>query len=147
MLEAASAGAKVLHNRSVNMGKTHSIPIFVKNSFNKTRGSIVTDEKDEKNKNNTQNSAKIKIEKENFENHKIKFITKKDDISKISIIGNMIMSNKFAINTIFEIAKKENINIYMITFSELSINIIVDSNVSTDFMKKLHYSLIECDKN
>ena len=32
MLEAASAGAKVLHNRSVNIGKKHDIPIHVKNS-------------------------------------------------------------------------------------------------------------------
>lgn len=139
MLEAASAGAKVLHNRSVNMGKTHNIPIFVKNSFNNSRGSVVKDIKE----NNIEKNPKIKLQKEDFENYKVKFITKKDNISKISIIGNMAMSNKMVINTIFEIAKKENINIYMITFSEISINIIVDNSVCMDFMKKLHSNLIE----
>lgn len=32
MLEAATAGAKVLHNRSVNIGKKNNVPITVKNS-------------------------------------------------------------------------------------------------------------------
>ena len=109
MLEAASAGAKVLHNRSVHMGKKNSMPIYVKN----------------------------------FENYKVKFITKKDDISKISIIGDMVMTNKDTVHKIFDLASKENITIYMITFSELSLNLIVDKKVAENFMKKLHYELIE----
>ena len=46
----------------------------------------------------------------NFEDFNVKFITKKDDISKISLIGNMIMSNKEIITEIFNLAYKENIN-------------------------------------
>lgn len=124
MLEAASAGAKVLHNRSVNVGKKFKMPIFVKNAQKNGRGSMVTD--------NT----------ENMEEQKIKFITKKDDISKICLVGDMMMSNKEAIEKIYHLAKEENITIYMISFSELSINIIVDRDKSTQFMHQLHDELV-----
>ncbi len=128
MLEAASAGAKVLHNRSVIVGKKNNMPIVVKNSQKKTKGSLVV------NKN---------PKEEPIEGYTVKFITKKDDVSKICIVGEMIMSNKDLISKIFVIANKENIDIYMISFSELSLNIVVDKNKAEDFMKKLHQELIE----
>lgn len=135
MLEAASAGAKVLHNRSVHMGKKNDMPIYVKNSGNNSKGTIVKDISPKEN---------FLIEKEeDFENYKVKFITKKDDISKISIIGDMVMTNKDTVHKIFDLASKEHITIYMITFSELSLNLVVDTEVAEDFMKKLHYELIE----
>lgn len=131
MLEAASAGAKVLHNRSVIVAKKNNIPIIVKNSQKKSRGSIVRYE--EKNK-------------KDIEEYEIKFITKKDDISKICIVGEMIMSNKNLISKIFDIASDENIDIYMISFSELALNIVVGSKDSEHFMEKLHEELIEKNK-
>lgn len=140
MLEAASAGAKVLHNRSVNMGKKNNIPIYVKNSQKTSKGSIV------------KNIPKIKYSNNEstdtyFESYKVKFITKKDDISKISIIGDMVMTNKNTVHKIFDLASKEHVTIYMITFSELSINLIVEASIAQDFMKKLHYELIESQVN
>jgi len=126
MLEAASAGAKVLHNRSVNVGRKNGIPIIVKNAVKKTRGSVVRD-----------------VIKEDMEDYSVKFITKKDDISKICIIGDMVMLNKEAIVKIFNLAHQENVNIYMISFSELAINIVVDEDKSVRFMEKLHEELIE----
>lgn len=128
MLEAASAGAKVLHNRSVIVGKKNNMPIVVKNSQKKTIGSLVVDKN---------------LKEESIEEYAVKFITKKDDVSKICIVGEMIMSNKDLISKIFVIANKENIDIYMISFSELSLNIVVDKNKAEDFMKKLHQELIE----
>ncbi len=123
MLEASSAGAKVLHNRSVNFAKKYNIPIYAKCTFTNSKGSKVT--KDVK------------------EEIGVNFITKKDDISKICIIGPMMLSNKDAISKIYKIANEENIQIYMISFSELSINLVVDTSVSTIFMQKLHKELIE----
>lgn len=55
----------------------------------------------------------------------------------------MVMTNKDTVHKIFDLASKENITIYMITFSELSLNFIVDKKVAENFMKKLHYELIE----
>lgn len=125
MLEAASAGAKVLHNRSVNMAKKYNLEITSKCTFSNSRGSTVSDSVNE----DTQ----------------VHFITKKDDISKICIVGPMMLSNKDAISKIYKVADEENIQIYMISFSELSINVIVDLNKAELFMKKLHQSLIEKD--
>ncbi|MDO4283283.1 MAG: aspartate kinase [Clostridia bacterium] len=129
MLEAASAGAKVLHNRSVNVGKKYQMPIYVKNAVKNSNGSLVTDD-------SLENPDVI-------ENKNIKFITKKEDIAKICIVGDMIMSNKKAITKIFSLADEENVTIYMISFSELALNIIIDKDKSESFMKKLHSILIE----
>ena len=123
MLEAASAGAKVLHNRSVNLAKEYNIKILAKNTFRNSRGS--------------------KVQKNIKEDFSIHFITKKDDVSKICIVGPMMLSNREAISKIFKTANEENIEIYMISFSELAINIIVDTSKSKMFMEKLHNILIE----
>lgn len=123
MLEASSAGAKVLHNRSVNLAKEYDLQINSKCTFTDSNGSKVQ-----------------KRVKEDFDIH---FITKKDDISKICIVGPMMLSNREAISKIFKIASEENIEIYMISFSELAINIVVDTSKSKFFMQKLHETLIE----
>ncbi|MCD5397788.1 aspartate kinase [candidate division NPL-UPA2 bacterium] len=44
MLEMASAGAKVLHNRAVEFAKRFNIPIQVRSSFSKGEGTMVTKE-------------------------------------------------------------------------------------------------------
>ena len=123
MLEASSAGAKVLHNRSVNLAKEYDLQINSKCTFTDSNGS--------------------KVQKRVREDFDIHFITKKDDISKICIVGPMMLSNREAISKIFKIASEENIEIYMISFSELAINIVVDTSKSKYFMQKLHETLIE----
>lgn len=136
MLEAATAGAKVLHNRSVNIGKKNNVPITVKNSQKDTEGSTV--------KEMLKDDILVPNNKPNdFEDFSVKFITKKDDISKICIVGDMVMSNKEVVIKIFNVASKENTQIYMISFSEMAINIIVDKDKSISFMKALHKELIE----
>ncbi len=44
MLEMASAGAKVLHPRSVELAKKYGVPVYVKSSFNDNGGTLVTKE-------------------------------------------------------------------------------------------------------
>ncbi len=44
MLEMASAGAKVLHPRSVELAKKYNVPVYVKSSFNDEMGTLVTKE-------------------------------------------------------------------------------------------------------
>ncbi len=45
MLELANLGAKVLHNRSVEMAKKYSVPLVVKSSFTNDEGTTVREEK------------------------------------------------------------------------------------------------------
>jgi len=47
MLEMARAGAKVLHPRSVELAKKHSVPVYVKSSFTDEGGTLVTKEEKE----------------------------------------------------------------------------------------------------
>ncbi|MBN2282436.1 MAG: aspartate kinase [Deltaproteobacteria bacterium] len=42
MLELASAGAKVLQNRSVELAKKYKVPLYVRSSFNDDEGTLVT---------------------------------------------------------------------------------------------------------
>lgn len=44
MLELASLGAKVLHNRSVELAKHYGVPIIVRSSLNREEGTIVKEE-------------------------------------------------------------------------------------------------------
>lgn len=131
MLEASSAGAKVMHNRSILVGKKYKLPIKVKNASTRFRGSII--------KEKSVNSEK----KDNIERSKVRLITKRDNTTEISLVGEMIMSNKKVIHTIYTISYKENIQIHMITFSELAIHILVDTDKSEKFLKLLHSELIE----
>ena len=44
MLELASLGAKVLHNRSVEMAKKYGVPLVVRSSLNNSEGTVVKEE-------------------------------------------------------------------------------------------------------
>lgn len=67
MLEMASAGAKVLHSRSVEIGMKFGIPIHVRTSFSEEEGTMVTLEDEEMEKyvvtsvNYNRNEAKLTI--------------------------------------------------------------------------------------
>ena len=130
MLEAATSGAKVLHNRSVNVGKQNNIQIAVQNFKANNLGSIVDDFKYENIANN-------------IEKAKVKFITQNDNVSKISIIGDMLLTNKEIVNKVFNIAYDESIDIYMASFSELSINIVVNKSKANKLVTLLHQKLID----
>ena len=128
MIEAATSGAKVLHNRSVSVAKKHNLKIIVKNSANNTYGSLV--------------ESKEFARKDKVETSDIQFISKIDNMTKISIIGEMIMQNKDLLLIVFNKAKELNIMIHMISFSELALNILVDSNNAIKFMRELSDVLI-----
>ena len=68
MLELATLGAQVLHNRSVEMAKKYNIELEVRSSLTRSRGTIVKEES-------------------NVEKMLISGVAKDDNIARISIIG------------------------------------------------------------
>ena len=94
MLELSSMGAKVLHNRCVEIGKKYNVPIYVKSTFEK-------------------NSTGTKItNNENLENLVINGVTKDDYISRITIIG---LDNKIGKTyEVFKILSENEINVDII---------------------------------
>ncbi len=97
MLELSSMGAKVLHNRCVEIGKKYNIPIAVKDTgLEESLGTIV------------RNS-------ENLENVEISGIAKDDNISRITVMG---LENKIGKTyKVFKLLAEHKINVDMIVQS------------------------------
>lgn len=93
MLELANLGAKVLHNRSVEMAKKYNVALLVKSSFTNAEGTIVREEKSVE----TNNIRGVAIDKK---------------IAKMTLSG---LENKTDVMyKVFSVLSQENINIDMI---------------------------------
>ena len=125
MLEAATTGAKVLHNRAVSLAKKYKLNLNVRNTRGENEGTIVTEEDNV----NEECSSKILAVQKN--------------LAKITIIGEHMYSNLDYLWKIYNLAKENNIVIYMLSFSEIAINIVVSENNADEFTKLLHNKLIE----
>lgn len=93
MLELASLGANVLHNRSVEMAKKYSVKLEVKSSFERIEGTVVK-------------------EVTNVEKMLIRGVTRDNNVARIAIIG---LDDKPGVAfRVFSALAKENINVDMI---------------------------------
>ena len=93
MLELASLGANVLHNRSVEMAKKYNVPLEVKSSFEKVDGTVVK-------------------EVTSMEKMLIRGVTRDNDVARIAVIG--VENTPGIAFRIFSALAKENINVDMI---------------------------------
>ena len=202
MLELASLGAKVLHNRCVEIGKKYDTKIYVKSTFEEeTRGTEVSSSKDMEAltisgvaKENdvaritivsldtkigrmyqafsllAQNNINVDIIVQAFGEHiqkDISFTVKKQDLSKtvellnenlgelnakeikycenlskISIVGVGIVNNPGVAARLFEVLYKNNINMHMISTSEIKISVLVNKKEADLALKKIHEEFI-----
>ena len=93
MLELASLGANVLHNRSVEMAKKYSVKLVVRSSSNDSEGTLIR-------------------EVCNVEKMLIRGVTRDNDIARISVIG--IEDKPGMAFKLFSLLAKERINIDVI---------------------------------
>lgn len=133
MLEAATCGAKVLHNRSVGVARIFNMPVFVKNTSKEKNGTKIYEMKHE----SANEEDKIEIEK-----YGAKIITKSEEVAKISIVGDSLISYPNILGIIYENANLLGTSIIMITVSEICINIIVKKEICEEFVNILHDKLI-----
>ena len=124
MLEAASSGAKVLHNRAVNLAKKYKLKLSVKNTENNNRGTIVTDDDSISEKVNT------------------KILAVKKELAKITVVGSSMYSNMEYIAKIYNLANENKVQIYMLSLTEISISIIVDEKNADSFSRLLHEEFV-----
>ena len=117
MLELSNEGAKVLHNRCVEIGEKYKIPIITKSTFNENYGTVISDEKIEKDE--------------------IKSIIKKD-ISRISIIGNGMIRNTEAITKTINFMKENKMELLEFQVTESKISITFKTFVTDKMLEKLH---------
>ena len=116
MLEISSEGAKVLHNRCIEIGEKFKIPIITKSTFNNKPGTVISDI---------------------IEENTIKSIVKKD-VSRISIVGNGIIRNFDIINKILNIVKQEKLDMLNFEVSESKISITFKDIINDDILNKIH---------
>lgn len=121
MLELSNEGAKVLHNRSVQIAKKFKVPIIAKSTFNDESGTEVSDE---------------------IENNEVKSIIKKE-ISRISIIGNNIIENHNLIKQLLDFIKENNLQLITIEISTLKITLTFKNMVEDTILTKLHQLIFE----
>lgn len=117
MLELSNEGAKVLHNRCIEIGEKYNIPIITKSTFNDNYGTVISNQKIEKNE--------------------IKSIIKKD-VSRISIIGNGIIRNTDAMIKAINFIKQNKLEMLEFDVSESKISITFKTFVSDKMLEKLH---------
>lgn len=124
MLEAATCGAKVLHNRSVSVARKYKLPIVVKH-FSRSNGGTEVMEKHE-----------------TFEEYGPKIIAFEKGLTKISLVGDGMFSNIDYLGKIYELAKEMNVKIYMVSCNEMSLSIAVSTNDAQNFGNRIHDEIV-----
>ena len=125
MLDIADEGAKVLHNRCVEIGDKFKIPIITKSTFNNKAGTIITDI---------------------IEENTIKSVVKKD-ISRISIVGNGISRNFEKLHEVLNIIQKNKLEILEFNVSESKISIDFKNVVDDEMLEKIHKIIKDREPN
>ncbi len=197
MLELASLGAKVLHNRSVELAKKYNVELVVRSSLTKAEGTIVKEAnkmekmlvtgvagdkdvarislvgvKDEpgiafkvfqllaKNKisvdiilqsigrdgtkdisftvADTDLQEAIKVLEENRDRVTMKELLSNDKVAKLSIVGSGMATNPGVAASMFEALYDANININMISTSEIKVSVLIDEKDLERAMVAVH---------
>ena len=194
MLDIAGEGAKVLHNRCVEVGEKFNVQIFAKSTYKNKEGTIINDkieggcvknivkndnilyvhitskekyvvekfnilynkfiEEDIGVKNLVNSSEDIldisfTIPKAKFnklanllENKFPKLESSYLDITRISIIGNGIMSNNMVLNKTMKIIEKNRLDVISMEINETKIAIMFKKIIPNEVLDELHETLI-----
>lgn len=194
MLDIANEGAKVLHNRCVEVGEKFKIPIVAKSTFNNNEGTVINNKiegsyvknivkndniqfvhitssnkylpktfnniykefiEEEIGVKNLVNSSedtldisftipKVKFAKlaNLLENKFSYFESSYSDITRISIIGNGIMSNNSILNKTMKVIEENKLDIISMEINESKIAIMFKEIVSNEILEQLHKTLI-----
>lgn len=121
MLEISSEGAKVLHNRCIEIGEKFNIPIITESTFNNKEGSIISDK---------------------IEENSVKSIVKKE-ISRISIVGNGVSRNIYLIKNILNIIDTEKLEILNFEVSESKISITFKNIIEDRILNIFHNEIFK----
>ena len=195
MLDIADEGAKVLHNRCVEVGEKFGVPIVAKSTFNPGVGTEINDKPIEGTvvKNIVKNDKLIYVHGKSLEygsqnfneiynkfvlneigvknliNNSEKFLDisftiSKDkfnkfanlietelpdfectykDITRISIIGNGIMSDNSVLKNVMKVLDDEKVDVLSMEMAESKISIMFTEIISNVILQKLHELLIK----
>ena len=128
MLELASLGAQVLNNRSVELAKKYNVELEVISSINPVPGTVVKEE------------TKV-------EGMLIKGVAKDTDVAVLTVkdvpdVPGMSFKISGVASTMFEALFNQNINIKMISTSEIKISVIIDEADADKAVAAIHDAFI-----
>ena len=197
MLDLATLGAGVLHNRSVEMAKKYGVELVVRSSLNNSEGTVLKEDvkvermlitgvaldrdadrisvvglKDEPGMafklfdllakkninvdvilqsigrhntkdisftvNDTQAVDALKVLEENKGRLKYESISLKKDVAKLSIVGAGMMSNPGVAAKMFESLYNANVNINMISTSEIRVTVLINEADAEKAINAVH---------
>lgn len=121
MHSLSSEGAKVLHDRCVEIGERYDVPIITASTFNDNPGTAISHK---------------------LEASGVKSIVKKD-VSRISVVGFGISSKDEILSIILDIANKNSLEIFNIDVSRTKISVVFKEMVKDDILEELHKELIK----
>lgn len=121
MHSLSSEGAKVLHDRCVEIGEKYNVPIITGSTFNENPGTHITHK---------------------LESSGVKSIVKKD-VSKISVVGHGISSRDEVLTKIINIANKNCLEISNIDINRTKISIVFKDIVNDEILEEFHNELIK----
>ena len=134
MLDIANEGARVLHNRCIELGEKFKIPIITKSTFNNEQGSVIDDK---------------------IENKIVKSIVKNDDImlvnlqsdnycveSFINVYNAIISKGVLPIQVVNNSCDKFNVD-FLIKCSDMNkVDVLFNSDFSASYVKIIRVSVI-----
>ncbi len=123
MIELSNEGAKVLHNRCVQIAEEFSVPIIAESTFSDENGTEISNI---------------------IETSNIKSIIKRN-ISRITIVGNGIINNTDKLKEILTFIHKQKMEMLNIEISEIKIILTFKDIVNDEILKGLHQIIV--DKN
>lgn len=121
MHSLSSEGAKVLHDRCVELGERYDVPIITESTFNDNPGTFITHK---------------------LEASGVKSIVKKD-VSRISVVGYGISSRDDIVEKIIDTANKNSLEIFNIDISKTKISVVFKEMVKDEIIEELHDILIK----
>ena len=116
MMQLSNEGAKVLHNRCVEIGEKFKIPIITKSSFNDKPGTVIS---------------------ENIEENTVKSIIKKE-VSRVAIIGNGLVRNFDLIEKIIDFIRSKELDLLNLEISESKVSIVFKNIIDDNNINELH---------
>ena len=146
MLELATLGAQVLNNRSVEMAKKYGVELEVLSSLNPVPGTIVKEvtkmEKIVFTVSKDNGPVAVEILESFLDNCKIVCNT---EVAKVSIVGAGMETHPGTASKMFEALYESNINIQMISTSEIKISVIIDAENADRAVSAVHKAFIPND--
>ena len=134
MLELATLGAQVLHNRSVEMAKRYNVDLEVLSSLEDKPGTIIKEEANVEKMiisgvAKDTNVARISLlelkDQPGMAFRIFSLLAKEKEVAKVSIVGAGMESNPGVACKLFDALAQANINIDMVSTSEIKISVLI----------------------